>query len=302
MCPTALLDSRRSGPRLPCLAPTPALSLASGLCPCPLLPGPSFPATSTVAEATFSSTSVLLSSPCPSCPYVSARTDPACRRPRRRSLGSSQCRSRREVLRRQTVTGNTGTRHDTLHTWGKCPDTRRASSLRVIPRQHRSLPSQLTDAAHGRTRGQERPPNNRRTQDRARDHSGRNCPAAYLGTFLGKRVKVPGPEQAGTWWRARCGRKQVAGAQLALHGAGPNLSVSGLPHLNKEAPTSQCKAKQRLARRRPWDPPAPGSADTKPVAQDRHREEGAFALRNRAVWGGVCGACGGHDRRPRSGG
>lgn len=33
-----------------------------------------------------------------------------------------------------------------------------------------------------------------------------------------------------------------------------------------------------------------------------HREEGAFALRNRAVRGGVCGACGGHDRRPRSGG
>lgn len=61
--------------------------------------------------------------------------------------------------------------------------------------------------------------------------------------------------------------------------------VSGLPHLNKEAPTSQCKAKRRPARRKPWDPLAPGVPKKTQVALDRRGEEGAFELREQG--GGV---------------
>lgn len=131
----------------------------------------------------------------------------------------------------------------------------------MTPRQHCSLPSHLPDAARGGTWGQEHLPNDRHIQGRApwpirvRYVSGRAGEGAgprggrnLVGAHCGAARRTPGTPR-GKLWSLRPRTKPLC---------------VGAPSSERGGTASQCKAKRRLARRKPGDPPAPGGTNEKP--------------------------------------
>lgn len=76
----------------------------------------------------------------------------------------------------------------------------------------------------------------------------------------------------------------------------------GAPSSERGGTASQCKARRRLARRKPGDPPAPGGTNEKPRCTGSAQRRGRLWAQRIALCAGrVCGTCRGHERRPSGG-